>query len=434
MNGNRWILTTVLGLILAGAAAAQENRFLEVRLESPPEERASTKAHEEVEILRRILNRKLGELYAASGTGLSAHLRGESNQLLAQVYDGLNAQPGFVFYESATPGESNSSAGPNSPYYDLYRRAVVSTGEHPVLLPDAEGVYLKGYGIVYTLTLPPPARPAKAEPARAAGQPLSEWEKERRRLRGEKVDETAAASPPAKQPSLSDAILHVLAEQGKHLSQLAEGEGVTVAVTFRRPTAWWSRLTANRAPAPTGDSGMMPSMGGPANPAMPPGGGGPMMAPGTGPGGNNPPSTARDYTLLGELRAKEGKYDEAQHHYEKALGLLHRDTPQADRDERQLRQRLAQLLVEKGDLDAARKALDQLAALQNRQKQAPHSRSADAQAATPFPGKLIVRVSKALLDQAGTGRMPFEEFKSKASVQLYTPQEPAGTADVGVKH
>ena len=48
----------------------------------------------------------------------------------------------------------------------------------------AEGVYLKGQGVVFTVTLPPlPSQPS--QPKSPATKPLSEWEQIRMQLRGE---------------------------------------------------------------------------------------------------------------------------------------------------------------------------------------------------------------------------------------------------------
>src|SRR5205823_4232721 len=47
---------------------------------------------------------------------------------------------------------------------------------------DVEGVYLKGHGVVYTLTLPP--MPQDQPKAPSASKALSDWERARLELRG----------------------------------------------------------------------------------------------------------------------------------------------------------------------------------------------------------------------------------------------------------
>ena len=104
---------------------------------------------------------------------------------------------------------------------------------HPV-----EGVYLKDYGVVYTVTLPTP--PNGMTPGPTAGTvtrtPLSPWERTRKELRGEKIENEGKVVG-TRSPSLSEVILKVLADNGKHFTRLAEGERITVVVTFRDDAA-----------------------------------------------------------------------------------------------------------------------------------------------------------------------------------------------------
>src|SRR5215475_12684455 len=62
------VLATVLWLSLAGLAAGQADRVDE-RLAAAAQEPRSTKIYEDVEILRRMLNRKLGELSPSAQWG-----------------------------------------------------------------------------------------------------------------------------------------------------------------------------------------------------------------------------------------------------------------------------------------------------------------------------------------------------------------------------
>ncbi|HTU21599.1 MAG TPA: tetratricopeptide repeat protein [Gemmataceae bacterium] len=99
-----------------------------------------------------------------------------------------------------------------------------------------EGVYLKGHGVVYTATLP------SLQPAEQAGKidweielkiprPGSEWESVRRQLRNEKEEPKKPEA--TKPPALTDVLLKVLAENGHHFSQLGENESLTIVLTVR---------------------------------------------------------------------------------------------------------------------------------------------------------------------------------------------------------
>src|SRR5437763_703560 len=89
----------------------------------------------------------------------------------------------------------------------------------------AEGVYLKGYGVVYTATLPASARDVKPDAPRPAPKSLSEWERVRKQLHGEKVEPGPKDGGRAS-PSLTEKIAKVLADNGHHFSQLKEHEAV----------------------------------------------------------------------------------------------------------------------------------------------------------------------------------------------------------------
>src|SRR5439155_21363391 len=127
---------------------------------------------------------------------------------------------------------------------------------------NIEGVYVKGQGATYTLTLPPPPRSRPAATKKTSSKPLTDWERARHTLSGDQPQ--PQKSEPAKEPSengifaeleksghlgLTEAILRALAENGHHFSQLAPDEKITVAVTFREP----SRTTANQS-----QTGMQP--------------------------------------------------------------------------------------------------------------------------------------------------------------------------------
>lgn len=414
MTVTKTALVLTLWLGFASLASAQpERRPAAVLWDATVGEAKQTKLYEDIEILRRILNRKLGELYPSGSSGWYRTRLGGAGTGSSTVPMDANQSAASATYWLL------EQASRTEPYY----RTVA--GASPAF--DTEGIYLNGHGIVYSVTLPPPANPVKQEAAKPASKPLSEWERERKRLLGEKVEGGGegggGGGPAVKQPSISETILRLLAEQGRNLSQLDENETVTVAVTFRP-------LESGPAHASHPYGVVYPDMGtGTVSTVVTStlggaGGGATVAPPQEAPAS---PSTARDYLLLADLRSKQGKYDEAVRHYEKALQLA----PQAAEggvSERLLRQKLAQVLLEKGDVDGARKALEQLAALQ--QKQAQKAKAAETARKSPLPSKLIISVPKKLLDQVGAGKLSFEEFRKAATVQYLT--FPAGAPTYGI--
>src|SRR5262245_42409557 len=100
--------------------------------------------------------------------------------------------------------------------------------------PAVEGTFLKGHGAVFNVTLPPLAHTLPAGTSKSSIKPLTEWERTRLQLRGEKApDQRPTAHPPA----LSDLLLKLLAENGKNFGQLSPSESVTLVVTFRKEQA-----------------------------------------------------------------------------------------------------------------------------------------------------------------------------------------------------
>jgi len=397
-------LLTVAWLGLAGLTLAQ----------APEQRPAPAKQYEEVEILRRLLTNKLHALYPQT-TWLSPSVNS------SPWIDIGSATQGFLNgLEYQQPAErtllGNWISSTNERNWTVY------TGSSPG--PAIEGLYLKGYGIVYTLTLPPPARPHKPEAAAAAPKPVSEWEQVRRQVRGEK-DKPKPPAPEAKRPSISETVLRVLAENGHHLSQLAEEESVTVAITFREPrpgnlvgqsvyptnTIYFTEGGLNLNTAPQGtELKPLVSSGEGGSPFFPPA---KAVKPGR--------SSAYDHELLGDLSLKQERNDEAVKAYQRALELV---SPEQSPDTaRQLKLKLARAQLARGDAAAAAKALEQYAALQKKQPAAPANQP-DAAGGHALPDKMIITVPRRLLEQAGTGKLSFEEFRKGATVQHLTFSAP----------
>jgi hypothetical protein len=409
-------------LFLPGLAAAQESQ----RPGGQPNARTDSRAmYEDIEVMRQLLVRKLH--VAVAGQCNVCHVsvtRGGFPDIYVTGASGAGA----------SMGSDVGVGGPGAAVVDFDGDGTLDLfvmNHHGSLLAPAtvEGTYLKGYGVVFNVTLPPSARDDLdfALPAQSP-KTVSEWEQARRELRGEKGD-----AGPAKKPTVPDVLTKVLADNGKHFGQLPENEKLTVIVTFRGDPPYAGK-GAMSGGAPTGSGGMMASMGGGgpmAGSGSPRGGG--MPAPGTTggpsslgpgmPGGSRPGIGAapgdfaserltqdRELELLGDLHVKRGNQKEAASAYERAK----KETRDANRL-RELAKKLAEVYLALGNIDAARKALEMPAA-QNAPAtpQAPH-----AAPAIRLPGKLILTAPKNLLDEVGAGRVSYADFQKRVTLDIY---------------
>src|SRR5262249_16823661 len=117
-------------------------------------------------------------------------------------------------------------------HYDLgVHRAHIAAGAASL---DTEGTYLKGHGIVYTLTLLPTSRDPRPQAPNPPPKPLSDCDRIRREVRQEKPG-APEANKQTKEPTLGDIVLKLLADNGTHFSHLRPEESLTVAITFRAP-------------------------------------------------------------------------------------------------------------------------------------------------------------------------------------------------------
>jgi hypothetical protein len=303
--------------------------------------------------------------------------------------------------------------------------------------PDLQGVYLKDYGVVYTVTLPPP--PNGMLPGPTAGvvtlTPLSPWERTRKELRGEKIENEGKGAVGS--PSLSEVILKVLADNGKHFTRLAEGERITVAVTFRddgayqpqAPMSLWMDSQTVRV-AGSGSSASAPQQHNPLpsepGPGMPPSG---PFVPGT-----EWVTNIRNGLTLGDLHVKQKNYSEAIAAYHnaqdqllKTLEVYKTKNPEDTGSvltAAHLYLLLARGYESAGDKEAAREAMEKVESLSKmaatRTIETP---TAKALPATPpaLPSKLVVTASKKLLDEVGAGKMTFEAFRKAATVESVKP-------------
>ncbi len=419
--------------------------------------------YEDIEIMRRILNRKLGtwpSLIALNQRCAACHVTigvvfknigaGKFVDVAQEQVEKENNRQVFTDVERAPVDFVTDFGSDGMP--DL---CVVRNSHNPdahASLPhslNTEGVYLKGHGAVYTVTLPPPPRVARPQGKKPPAKPLSEWDRTRRQIRGDNEESQYFADLESKQIEawishfqdesphlwLTESILKILAENGHHFSQLPENESLTVAVTFRdsgqlrgqanqnanrgtleswgaqdQPLQTWQ----NQQPLQGLDQWQI------QQPAPTPGGDGGVGGPGPIAGGGMGTSI-RDFELLGDLHLRQGKAREAIKTYQQALNL-NMEPKQAA----QIYRKIAQADLALEDDAAAKKALEMAQQLLKQQAQAAGGNAAKQQtggnatkpqAASPIVSKLIISAPKRLLDQVAAGKVSFHDFEKQVALE-----------------
>jgi hypothetical protein len=392
---------------------------------------------EDIEIFRRILDRSLHG-WAGGAHSAEIGLEGFFTSTTGQQYFTGVQNP----YQQYFTGVQN-------PYY---------TPRHPQRARHSfvtEGNYLKGYGVVFTATLPwsgPVVEPSKPEP-----RSLSEWERVRKEIRGEKVE--PRPSPPQHGSSLAAVVLKVLAENGRHFSQLGENDRVTVAITLRPASA--APLATFQGNGSVGGllelSNVMSALpSGTLNPVVLPNGALNQLAvPPNGTTQNlfqiissnnqsqatkqsqdaaaaSQKAEAANLIHLGELRQKEGRNAEAADAYQKAIAACEKllelkkqpgnsiqDFIAALNMAGDARSKLAQVYYAQGKNDEAIRTLEQIAKAYGAltQKAAPKAKPAPPKEAEL--GKLIISASKKTLDQVGAGKLSLDEFKKQVTIDYW---------------
>ncbi len=521
----------VLIWIIAGLATAQTpeiQNYTDAKLRlmrATATEQNQAAMYEDIEVLRRILGRKLRELYvhptAAHWSALAP--TDDYAKLMDWIVDDRSKVGSKV--GDVTPWKEER-ANVNRTWEKWFLGASLHASAFPLA---AEGVYLKGQGVVFTLTLPPQGRVVHDphskqlvdvtactkchvdaavtkifEAAKTASVPGDEWAKIRNQVRGVKEEPKKPAVPKNKAPevcgpgTVGEAVLRVLADHGQHFARLGDNESITVVITFR--TTDQARLASDDsfwidvgAPVQTGSDGQArralfktyvndldshihtnlfkTATGGTTDDEFlrrvyldltgllptpeeqldfranaDPDKRNKLVdrlltkpAPGTKEGADakNPapqdPFAAsgpdrevlRDYVLLGDLHLKQGKPKEARDAYERGITLYESKwnwgKPEDLVAQKELYGKLAQVHVQLGDLEAAKKALEKaLKVPEADPKQPKPAAPPPAPAAAPLPAKLVIAAPKKLLDQAGSGKITFEEFKQQASVEYLT--------------
>jgi tetratricopeptide (TPR) repeat protein len=335
-----------------------------------PAASVEAKMYEDIEIFRRILDRKLHSLYprslhpSAGGMGGIAGFQGG----IVGFQGGMAGMPGMPGMPPGTSFNTNT--------------AWVEEVGNPV-----EGVYLKGQGVVYTATLSslqPPRSSAKAE----TPKPVSEWDSVRREVHNEKEKPKEPAA--SKSPELSDLLLNALAENGHHFAQLGENESLTIVVTVHEKSLSTTATPKSGRQSPQSLSPQQKTVQKTIDQAK-----------------------ARDLELVGDLHMKQEHYGQARDAFREALALKPGRYQSVT-----LARKLAQAYLMLSNIEEARSALDQALALAKEDTDAKDKPAAKPAAALPI--KLIASAPKKLLDQAGEKKISFEEFRRRASVETLT--------------
>jgi hypothetical protein len=428
MMGKITCLAVPLFVLGAGVAAAQTpNRNEEkasagvhgLLLVDIQQREPAAARYEDIEIMRRLLQGKLEKLFT-SGAGIRwllqenaplNFLQGRLESWNTGAADLSNRLNGLEFLRKGPLSD------PNPPQGDLGLRhyfldASGNRGWSEELAPlDVEGSYLPGYGIVYTVTLPPLPRKPKSEGSKAASKPLTDWERIRKQLHGEEQPEKGAQAPaPAEEPSLTDMILKALYENGHHL-RLNETDKLTVAITFRRLKPQRVHVTAANPDGGVVLTGRL-SLSDKAD--LTSSAVTPLQTAELSTDAAKTPSSVHDYLLLGDLHLRQGQANEAINAYRSALNIL---SPTAS-DNQTLSQLLEfhrKLSLPGTDLEKVRGEIE---LLDKRQAAQPGHSAKHAE--TKLPAKLLITVSKDLLEAVGAGRFSFEDFKKGVTIEELT--------------
>jgi tetratricopeptide (TPR) repeat protein len=398
MNANRLFALTLLGGLLVASVGYSQTQEIQDKVNEKLEQmRAQTRA-ENVEILRRLLHTSFEASYGLT----DASTLGQRKML---------GQPNKYFsVDNFGPIYRVSGLGLHS---DL---AVPGHDGH--LLPFPEGVYLKGQGVIYQVTLPPSLTdPVKTQAITDETVPTP-WERARSEIRGEKAPTTRAEK--TTRPTLSDAILHVLADNGKHFNLLTPDERITVVVTFRNSGQSCAVCHGGKEKGspgrPFGQEPDPPIRVGEQQPAQAQGG----------------TAELENWLSLGDLHFRQGKHASALQAFtkaaearEKTLARLTSDK-QATRQEKvqallslaELYTKVAQCHFAMGDKEAAHKALAKATQYTQDVGQGAEAPGHPDQAVSRMlPQQLVISVPKRLLDEVGSGKITYDQFSRQAGIE-----------------
>ncbi len=350
--------------------------------------------YEEIEIMRRLLRRELqGYQQAVCAT---CHVPARA---LAVWADGnnlaLQANKGMSSYGSLLP---------------------------TTLFLDVDGTYLDGYGVLYHVAMPPMPH-GKTESAKPATKSVSDWERTRQEVRGEKIDK-APEPRSVNVPDLTDLLLKVIADNGHHFATLGAKENLAIIVSFRPANDPHRQVSPGTIFMRTPTAGGTTGLPGAAPSLVPP----PMASPPNAAADSDRlqhylegHSGIGDFELLADLQLKQGRAQEAIASYQRAVAAQPESKRLAS-----LYQKLAQATL-KQDAPAGRaedieKAIGFLKMAQTTRAAPGAQPNASSEM---FLSKLIVSAPKTLLDAAGKG-MSAGEFRAGARVeQVISPDRHA---------
>lgn len=248
---NRFAALLAAGL-LAPAAAAQ-TKEIQDKVNKDLDTVRKAERTEDVEVLRRILNRAF-HLPDKATAPLGAYFNPLDNRQFQGGTTGFNPNANF-FPQNQLGG---TGIHPNSPYQALTSGSSTVLTAAPQIGPF-DGVYLPGHGAVYTLRVPESVKvhldpvskaaglaetcakchgdaPQETAPAPSAAKPATEWDRTVGELRGQKpADEpkpAATAAVVCDPGRLTERVVGKLWGNVKHVRHLPAAERVTVVVTF----------------------------------------------------------------------------------------------------------------------------------------------------------------------------------------------------------
>ena len=401
--------------------------------------------YEDIEIYRRLLTKALTPFVANNQA---------SNSTLGTFFP--NQNPYMRSYQEAY--RATFATGTQNVHADLEHRPL-----------QVEGVYLSSTGIVFTADVPGKLLlPDLTKPDTKPKQ-LTEWDRTRRELRGEKI-EPAVKAPPQNSLNFVDSVLRSLAENGHNLSGLTPEQNVVVALTFRgygmqqcqKCHTTVSAMSADNffhIPAPVATNanetffhGDLNSTAGQPSNSLPA-----QLSEGSQesqalrnyalqtslpvqPQGQAKTVAQNDQAILGDLHFKQGRFAEASAAYSKSLKELSisgddvwkMNPSLSDPQVRavilksiELQNRIIQCEAamkheEKVDQGVAvlKNWMSQLERMEKKAKDSKSSASGKANSGiSAVPEKLIVIASKALLDRVGKHQITFEDFKAQVRVE-----------------
>ena len=395
---------------------------------------------EDVEVLRRILNKVLG----LPNQAVPHAMAGACNT--CHTVD-LTKHPGYH---------------PNTTQFDA--EFILRTQGRPVVpSPHAvgpfDGVYLPGHGVVFTLKIPAGVgvaldSPAKAfglletclkchtsvpkdavEPSPSAAKPATEWDATRAELSGQKPKDepkptNVTATPICEPGKMTEAILTKLRENAGHVRHLAPTDRVTVVVTFDGYTgSARDRYVLSRSDLRYAPNNPYQPMDAAA--AM-------MMQAGSVPARPGFTTEETQQLNLGDLHLKQNKPKDAAAAYEKALARfkesvakisppLNLTAPQKaelvtefQKGVRDAYRRLAQAFLADNQAEKAQAALDL-----SRNFRVELAAGAPPVPGIPVPAKLVLGVTKADLDKAATDPAVFKKAVTVETVGFPPADKPA---------